>query len=98
MESERVLGDLWEVIENRAANPSPSSYVSRLLQNEKGIDKALEKLGEETIEFILAAKNGVHDRTVAEAADLLFHYLIAVYASRTQFEEVLGELKRRKKK
>ncbi len=92
-----ILAVLWGVIEDRAAQPTDSSYVSRLLRDPKGIDRALEKLGEETVEFLLAAKNGVPDRTVAEAADLLFHYLIALQASGIALEDVLRELERRRK-
>jgi phosphoribosyl-ATP pyrophosphohydrolase len=98
MVNEQILQDLWNVIQERAAHPVDTSYVSRVLKDQKGLDKALEKLGEESIEFILAAKNGVHDRTIAEAADLLFHYLIALHASGIPLDEVLTELVRRRKK
>jgi phosphoribosyl-ATP pyrophosphohydrolase len=94
---EPVLEELWRVIEDRASYPSEASYVSRILRDGKGIDKALEKLGEETIEFVLATKNGVRERTVAEGADLLFHFLIALYASGVTLEEVFDELTRRRK-
>jgi phosphoribosyl-ATP pyrophosphatase (EC 3.6.1.31) len=70
--------------------------VSRILQDGKGVDKSLEKFGEESIEFILAVKNGVRDRTVAEGADLLFHFLVALYASGVTLEDILDELARRR--
>jgi phosphoribosyl-ATP pyrophosphohydrolase len=92
-----ILAALWDVIEDRAAHPSDASYVSRILRDPKGVDRALEKLGEESIEFLLAVKNGVQDRTVAEAADLLFHYLIALRASGLTLEDVLVELEKRRK-
>jgi phosphoribosyl-ATP pyrophosphohydrolase len=92
-----LLEELWQVIQDRAAHPSESSYVSRILKDEKGVDKSLEKFGEESIEFILAAKNGIRDRSVSEGADLLFHFMIALQASGLTLEEVLEELARRRR-
>ncbi len=91
------MDTLWQVIEDRANHPSDSSYVSRILRDPKGPDKALEKLGEESIEFILAAKNGIPERAVSEGADLLFHFLVALYASGVSLEDVLGELAKRRR-
>ncbi len=52
-----------------------------MLTDSKGIDKVLEKVGEESTEFILAAKNGIKKRTTEEASDLLFHLLVALCAA-----------------
>ena len=71
----RIIAEIWNVIQERAAKPSGESYTSRLLTDRKGIDKVLEKVGEESMEFIIAAKNGVRERTVEEASDLIFHLL-----------------------
>ncbi|HQC33257.1 MAG TPA: phosphoribosyl-ATP diphosphatase [Methanoculleus sp.] len=92
-----ILDDLWLVIQDRAEHPSPESYVSSVLTHRKGIDKSLEKVGEEAVEFILAAKNRVPERTVSEAADLLFHLLVALQASGTDVADVLDELAARRK-
>ena len=54
----RILAEIWDVICSRADHPTPDSYTSRLLTDKKGIDKVLEKVGEESCEFILAVKNG----------------------------------------
>ena len=93
----RTLEELWSVIVDRCKNPSAASYVSRILHDEKGIDKVLEKVGEESTEFILAVKNGVHERTVEEAADLQFHLMVALAAAGVSFDEVLSELQRRRR-
>lgn len=85
------------VIQDRAEHPTPGSYVSSLLNHRKGIDKSLEKVGEEAVEFILAAKNEIPERTVSEAADLLFHFLVALQASGTDVTDVLDELAARRK-
>ncbi|HNX17835.1 MAG TPA: phosphoribosyl-ATP diphosphatase [Methanoregula sp.] len=93
----QVIRGLWEVICERAANPSENSYTSRLLRDKKGIDKVLEKVGEESTEFIIAVKNGVPERTKEEAADLFFHILVALRAANVDLKEVLGELEHRRK-
>jgi len=92
-----ILDEVWQVIQDRAEHPSAGSYVSSILTHRKGVDKSLEKVGEEAVEFILAAKNQVPERTVSEAADLLFHYLLALQASGTDVADVLDELARRRR-
>jgi len=92
-----IIAEIWSIIEKRAKNPSQESYTSRLLTDKKGIDKVLEKVGEESIEFIIAAKNGLKDRTVEEASDLIFHLLVALYASDIDLSDVMHELERRRK-
>ncbi|MFY9800661.1 MAG: phosphoribosyl-ATP diphosphatase, partial [Methanoregula sp.] len=88
---------LWSVIQERAKNPSPESYTSRLLSDPKGIDKVLEKVGEESTEFIIAVKNGMNERTIEEASDLIFHLLVALRAADIDLSDVMQELKKRRK-
>ena len=92
-----MIAELWQVICERAKHPSETSYTSRLLRDGKGIDKVLEKVGEESTEFILAVKNGVEGRTVSEAADLLFHILVALRAAEIDLTDVMKELEHRRK-
>jgi phosphoribosyl-ATP pyrophosphohydrolase len=92
-----IVTELWEIICDRAAHPTDISYTSRLLRDEKGIDKVLEKVGEESTEFILAVKNGVPERTTEEAADLLFHILVALRAADVDLACVIAELEKRRK-
>ena len=93
----RVIAELWSVICERAENPKPESYTTSLLNDKKGIDKVLEKVGEESTEFILAIKNGVNERTVEETADLLFHLLVALRAADIDLNDVMKELEHRRK-
>lgn len=93
----KVLAELWEIICDRADHPKEGSYTTRLLADEKGIDKVLEKVGEESTEFILAVKNGVPERTASEAADLLFHVLVALRASGVSLADVMEELEHRRR-
>jgi len=92
-----VIAEIWSVIQERAKNPSQESYTSRLLADAKGIDKVLEKVGEESTEFIIAAKNKKKERTVEEASDLLFHLLVALYAAEIDLPDVMKELERRRR-
>lgn len=92
-----ILAQLWAIICDRAENPKDGSYTTRLLMDEKGIDKVLEKVGEESTEFIIAVKNGVPERTSSEAADLLFHLLVALRAAGVDLSEVMAELEHRRK-
>lgn len=92
-----IIAEIWSVIQDRAKNPSQESYTSRLLADEKGIDKVLEKVGEESTEFIIAVKNGMNERTVEEASDLIFHLLVALRASGIDLADVMQELERRRK-
>jgi len=93
----QILEELWSVIVDRCRNPSAASYVSRITHDEKGIDKVLEKVGEESTEFILAVKNGIYQRTVEEAADLQFHIMVALAAADVAFDDVLLELQKRRR-
>ena len=92
-----MLSEVWDVICARAEHPGAGSYVSGLLTHPKGIDRALEKVGEEATEFILAVKNGVHEEGVYEGADLLFHFLVALKAAGIDLEEVMTELASRRR-
>jgi phosphoribosyl-ATP pyrophosphohydrolase len=93
----KVIAEIWAVIQDRAEHPSPESYTTRLLTDRKGVDKVLEKVGEESTEFILAVKNGIPERTVEEASDLLFHFLVALQAAGIDLADVMKELEKRRR-
>jgi phosphoribosyl-ATP pyrophosphohydrolase/phosphoribosyl-AMP cyclohydrolase len=90
-----VLTQLTQVLEQRKANAAPdSSYVAQL--HHKGLNKILEKLGEECTETLLAAKDvqaGAH--LVCETADLWFHSLVMLSHLGENAQSVLMELARR---
>jgi len=92
-----VLLDLFDVIRDRMENPKPGSYVAALVGDPKGIDKVLEKVGEEATEYILAVKNGKRNEITYEAADLVFHLMVSLKSAGVEWEEVLGELLSRRK-
>ncbi len=88
-----VVDRLYTVIQERKASPSADSYVCRLL--EKGEDKILQKVGEEAVEVILAAKGGDDGALVRELADLVFHSLVLLGARDIPPQRVAEELHRR---
>lgn len=92
MSNSEILSEIWEVIEERAKNPTENSYTSKILTHRKGIDKALEKLGEECTELIIAIKNGDKNRISEEGADLLFHMMIALKGADVDIQSVFDEL------
>lgn len=92
-----LISELWDVIVDRRLHPVEGSYVNSLLSHRKGIDKPLEKVGEEATEFILAVKNGESGRIAEEAADLLFHMLVALNAADVDLSLVLDELASRRR-
>ena len=92
-----ILDEIYALIDDRFRNPKPGSYVTGLLNDNKGIDRVLEKIGEETTEFIIAMKNGIPERTTEEAADLLFHLLVCMRAAGIRPDDVMNELEKRRK-
>ncbi|MDF2182970.1 phosphoribosyl-ATP diphosphatase [Neptuniibacter sp. CAU 1671] len=92
-----VLTRLGEVLEERKNAAPDSSYVASL--HAKGLNKILEKVGEEATETILAAKDaqnsGDNHDVIYETADLWFHTLVALSHLGETPQAVLDELARR---
>ncbi len=88
-----LFDELWEVFRSRRRNPEPGSYVNRILA---AGDKAYQKVGEEAVEFILAAKGRDRRAVVMEAADLMFHATLALFRRGIRLEEVEAELRSRR--
>ncbi len=89
-----VMGEVFDVILDRISNPKEGSYTNYLLS--KGMDKILKKVGEETAEVIIAAKNKEKGEIKGEVADLLYHLMVLLAERGMTLEEVYGELKGRK--
>ncbi|MBN1431681.1 MAG: phosphoribosyl-ATP diphosphatase [Methanomicrobiaceae archaeon] len=97
MTGSKVFEELWTVICDRAENPPEKSYVADILNHRKGVDKSLEKVGEEAVEFIIAAKNSEYEAKVGEAADLIFHTFLAMRAAGIELSDVMAELESRRR-
>lgn len=89
-----TLEELYKIIEERKKNLPKNSYVASLFK--KGKDKIIQKIGEESTEVIIAAKNESKQEIISEIADLLFHLLVLMSFIGISLEDVLRELSKRK--
>ncbi len=96
MSLDRALTELYETIEQRKRNPEEGSYTCYLF--EKGLDKILKKVGEETAETLIAAKNGDNAATVEELSDLFYHLMILMANEGITPEDVAACLEKRAQK
>lgn len=88
-----VLADLIATINQRYADRPEGAYTTYLF--ERGLDKILKKVGEESSEVIIGAKNGDRKELVSETGDLLYHLLVLLRQQSVPFQEVLAELEQR---
>ena len=89
------LHELEAVIEQRRDDLAEGSYVSKLYS--KGINKIAQKVGEEAVETVIAAKDDDIEAFRNEAADLLFHFLILLQARDTRLEDIVTVLRERRR-
>ena len=82
--------DLMEMLAERKEHPKEGSYTTYLF--EKGMDKILKKVGEETTEVILAAKDGDKANTVYELGDLLYHSMVLMIEAGIGLDDVKREM------
>jgi len=93
MSNNGVLARLADTFEQRKSADPASSYTAALLSG--GSDAILKKVGEESIEFILAAKGDDNAHLIAEAADVWFHMLVLLSHRGLGPDDILSELNRR---
>ncbi len=84
---------LYELIKGRKTSPKEGSYTTYLF--EKGMDKILKKLGEESTEVIIGAAKGDREETVYELGDLVYHAMVLMAEMGISVEDVTRELEKR---
>jgi len=89
-----MLNTLADLIADRKTNPVDGSYTNKLLA--EGEDAILRKVGEETVEVILAAKSQGDQRLIEEASDLIYHLLVLLAARDLSLADIETELSRRR--
>ena len=89
-----ILDEIFNVVTDRKANPKEGSYTNYLF--DKGIDEICKKVGEESAEVIIAAKNNAPDEIRYEIADLLYHLTVLMVNQGLTWDEVMEELKKRR--
>ena len=93
MTDQDILARLEEtLVSRRGADPS-TSYTAKLFA--KGPDSILKKIGEESAELIMAAKDGVAGNIIYESADLIYHVMALLTFCDLSIDDVLNELQRR---
>jgi phosphoribosyl-ATP pyrophosphohydrolase/phosphoribosyl-AMP cyclohydrolase len=91
---EDVVRGLWRVFEDRKSTECSSSYTCKLLRNRNLL---LKKIGEESSEVLIAAKDKDKGQIVYESADLLYHLMVLLFDEGIRMEDVYSELERRRK-
>ena len=84
------LNQLESIIDDRLSNGDSTSYVKKLVDS--GLDRVLKKIGEESGEVIIAAKNGDKSELLNESADLLFHLMLVLKTQGYAMEDVVDIL------
>lgn len=87
------INNLLEIIKDRKQKMPKDSYVASLFR--LGEDKIVQKVGEEAIEVVIAAKNTNKKRIISEVADLLFHLLILLVSLDITLSDIEKELESR---
>ncbi len=85
-----VLDTTFETVRERKENPKESSYISYLFA--MGLDAILKKLGEETLDLIIAARNPDREDIKFQSADLVYHLMVLMAELDLTWEEVLEQL------
>ena len=84
---------LYEMIKGRKTEPKEGSYTTYLF--EKGMDKILKKVGEESTEVVIAGAKGDKEESIYEIADLTYHLMVMMVEQEIKLEDVTAELAKR---
>lgn len=90
-----ALSQLFETIRDRRDRPVPDSYTCKLF--DAGDNKILKKLGEETVEVVMACKDDEPEAITSEVADLLYHTLVALAHHQVELKDVYRQLQKRRR-
>ena len=91
-----ILEELYKTVSDRKNNPKEGSYTNYLF--DKGIDKILKKVGEESTEVVIAAKNQSKEEMCGEVADLFYHLTVLLVEKGIAFDKVYNKLAERQQK
>jgi phosphoribosyl-AMP cyclohydrolase / phosphoribosyl-ATP pyrophosphohydrolase len=88
--------ELFDLIRGRKEKRPEKSYTTSLF--DKGLDEIVKKVGEESVEVIIAAKSETQERLIEESGDLLYHLLVLLVEKEIGLNKVVEELVRRGRK
>jgi phosphoribosyl-ATP pyrophosphohydrolase/phosphoribosyl-AMP cyclohydrolase len=89
------LEKLNDLVKQRKVELPKNSYTTKLFK--EGSDRIIQKVGEESVEVVIAAKNKSRKEIVYESADLLFHLLVMLTDNNIELKDVVSELESRHK-
>jgi len=89
------LNELTEIIKDRKRNLPENSYTTKLFK--QGENRIIQKVGEEAVEVLIAAKNNDREEIINEVSDLLFHLLVMLEEKKITLSEVVSNLENRHK-
>lgn len=91
-----IIDTLYSVIKERKQKPEEGSYTTYLFK--EGVDKILKKVGEESSEVIIGAKNNSKEEVIYETSDLVYHMLVLLVEMGITTDEIKEELYKRHSK
>lgn len=89
----QFLSYLFELIKDRKVKMPENSYTTKLFQ--KGSNRIIQKVGEEAIETVIAAKNNDKTEIINEVSDLFFHLFVMLADQEVEFSEIISNLQNR---
>ncbi len=87
------LRELENLLKDRHKTRPAGSYTTKLYDS--GVQKILQKVGEESIEYILDAQNADKQKAIYEGADLLYHFMVSLVAQGWSLGDIIAELEKR---
>lgn len=87
------LNYLFDLIKKRKIDKPEGSYTTKLF--ERGADRIIQKVGEESVETVIAAKNRDKNEIVNEVSDLIYHLMVMLVEQDIDFTEVVSTLQNR---
>lgn len=92
----KFLNQLFELVKRRKTELPENSYTSKLFK--EGADRIIQKVGEESVETIIAAKNRNKKEIIDEVSDLVFHLLVMLAEQDIELNQIIDNLELRHKK
>ncbi len=89
-----VLEEVYGVVADRKENPKEGAYTTYLFK--QGVDKICKKIGEESTEVVIAAKNKEPSELIYEISDLLYHLNVLMVEQDVSWEQISQELTSRR--
>ena len=87
------LNYLFELVKDRKIKLPENSYTTKLFQ--KGSNRIIQKVGEEAVETVIAAKNKDKEEIINETSDLIFHLFVMLADQGVEFSEIISNLQKR---